>query len=126
MKIELDTPDAHLYRIDSYGRGVICINGQHITASLIVSPHHLVNDWPPKSIHDIAAQHLELILELKPEIIILGTGQHLHFPASGLVSRIYELGIGFEAMDTGAACRCYNLLLSEGRNIAAGLIMPDS
>ena len=126
MKLELDNNDKDLNRIDSYDTGVICINGTRLTSSLIVSPYLLINDWPPQRFADIASQHIEQILQLHPEIIILGTGHQLQFLAPQLTSYIQQHGIGFEAMDTGAACRCYNLLMSEGRKIAAGLLLPGS
>jgi len=126
MKLEIDIPGKDLYRIESYNTGMICINGVRLTSSLIVSPRSLINPWHPKSFADIAPQHIEQIIQLHPEIIILGTGRQLHFPSSLLAAQIQQLGIGFETMDTGAACRCYNLLMGEGRNIAAGLIMPGA
>ena len=126
MKLEIDIPGQGLYRIESYTTGMICINGAHLTSSLIVSPRLLINLWPPESFADIAPQHIEQIIQLNPEIIILGTGRQLHFPSSLVSAQIQRRGIGFEAMDTGAACRCYNLLMGEGRNVAAGLIMPGA
>jgi len=124
MKLELEQPGKDLYRIDSYNTGVICINGEHLTASLIITPHLLVQDWPPQSFADIASQHIEQLIQLRPEIIILGTGRQLHFLTPQLTVLIHRQGIGFETMDTGAACRSYNLLMSEGRNVAAGLLVP--
>jgi len=124
MKLELDQPGKDLYRIDSYNTGVICINGEHLTASLIITPRLLIDDWPPRTFADIATQHIEQLLQLHPEIIILGTGQQLHFLTPQLAVLIHRHGIGFETMDTGAACRSYNLLMSEGRNVAAGLLVP--
>ena len=124
MKLEIDLPGKDLYRIESYSTGMICINGERLTSSLIVTPHQLINIWPPKCFTDIAQQHFDLIIQLRPEIIILGTGRQLHFPSSLTSAQIQRLGLGFEVMDTGAACRCYNLLMGEGRNVAAGLIMP--
>lgn len=123
MKIELDTSADDHYRIDAYQSGLISINGDHYTSSLIISPGKVIPDWPPSAFTDLASQHIEQIIQLNPEIIILGTGQQLYFPAPELIAGIFELGIGFEVMDTGAACRCYNLLVSEKRNVAAALIM---
>ncbi|MGH8119593.1 MAG: Mth938-like domain-containing protein [Gammaproteobacteria bacterium] len=124
MKLEIEQPGKDLYRIDSYNTGVICINGEHLTASLIITPRLLIHDWPPQSFADIASQHIEQIIQLRPEIIILGTGRQLLFLAPPLTVLIHQYGIGFETMDTGAACRSYNLLMSEGRNVAAGLLIP--
>ena len=126
MKLELDNPDKDLNRIDYYNTDVICINGERLTSSLIITPHLLINDWPPQCFTDIAAQHIDQIIQLRPEIIILGTGLRLHFLTPQLTVRIHQLGIGFETMDTGAACRCYNLLISERRDVAAGLLMSRS
>jgi uncharacterized protein len=126
MKIELDTSTDDHYRIDAYQCGLISINGVHYTSSLIISPGKVIPDWPPTAFTDLASQHIEQIIQLKPEIIILGTGEQLYFPAPELIERIFEFEIGFEVMDTGAACRCYNLLTSEKRNVAAGLLMIQS
>jgi uncharacterized protein len=123
MKIELDTSADDYYRIDAYQHGLITVNGVAHTSSLIISPGKVIGGWPPSTFTDLATQHIEQIIQLNPEIIILGTGQQLYFPAPELIERIFELDIGFEVMDTGAACRCYNLLVSEKRNVAAGLIM---
>ena len=123
MKIELDTSVDDHYRIDAYQSGLISINGVQYTSSLIISPGKVIPDWPPTTFTDLASQHIEQIIQMKPEIIILGTGEQLYFPAPELIARIFEFEIGLEVMDTGAACRCYNLLISDKRNVAAGLIM---
>jgi uncharacterized protein len=126
MKLEIDLPGKDLYRIESYTTGMICINGEHLKSSLIVSPRLLIDSWPPKSFTDIAPQHMDQVIQLNPDIIILGTGRQLYFPPAHISEQIRLLGIGFEVMDTGAACRCYNLLMGEGRNVAAALIMPGA
>lgn len=123
MKIELDTSSDDHYRIDAYQHGLITVNGVAHTSSLIISPAKVIAEWPPSAFSDLATQHIEQIIQLNPEIIILGTGQQLYFPAPELIEQIFEHEIGFEVMDTGAACRCYNLLVSEKRDVAAGLIM---
>ena len=122
MKIDLDSIPNDEYRIDGYQYGAITVNGTPYSTSLIVSPLQLITPWTPESFADLAMQHINQIIELEPEIIILGTGDKLHFPEPELIAGIFENHIGFEVMDTGAACRCYNLLLSEKRNVAAGLI----
>jgi len=123
MKIDLDTSTDDHYRIDAYQSGLITINGVAHSSSLIISPAKVITNWAPSMFTDLASQHIDQIIQLNPEIIILGTGQQLYFPAPELIARIFEHEIGFEVMDTGAACRCYNLLVSEKRNVAAGLIM---
>ncbi len=122
MKIELDTTPEHNYRIDAYETGLIIVNGTSYSSSLILTPDKLITNWAPKRFADLALQHIEQIAALDPEIIILGTGQKSHFLDQKLITPIHELKIGFEIMDTGAACRCYNVLNSEGRKVAAALL----
>ena len=123
MKIDFDPMPVDQYHIHSYQNGVITINKEQYKNSLIVSPTKLIADWPPGCFSDLAAQHIQQIISLQPEIIILGTGSQLHFPNPDLIEDIFKYDIGFEVMDTGAACRCYNLLVSEARSVAAGLLM---
>lgn len=123
MKFDLEPAPIDQYYIESYRKGVITVNNEQYKNSFIISPKKLVQDWPPVHFSDLATHHIQQIISLQPEIIILGTGTSIHFPAPELIADIFEMDIGFEVMDTGAACRCYNLLVSEGRNVAAGLLM---
>ena len=70
-----------------------------------------------------AEEHLEAVLELEPEVVLLGTGRKQAFPAPRLLRAFFERGIGFEAMTTEAACRTFNVLVSEGRTAVAALII---
>lgn len=63
------------------------------------------------------------LVELKPEIVIVGTGPQQHFPHPSLLQALMTRGIGFEVMSTAAACRTYNILAGEGRRVAAGLVI---
>jgi len=123
MKIELDTISRDQYRIESYSNDTVVINGTGYSSSLIISPKKLVTGWQVSAFTDLAAQHIDTITELEPEIIILGTGKKVRFPDPQIIAGIFSRDIGFEVMDTGAACRCYNLLVSEDRRVAAGLII---
>lgn len=123
MKIELDTISRDQYRIESYSNDTVVINGTGYSSSLIISPKKLVTGWQVTAFTDLAAQHIDTITELEPEIIILGTGKKVRFPDPQIIAGIFSRDIGFEVMDTGAACRCYNLLVSEDRRVAAGLII---
>lgn len=125
MKIELDNSLAHPYRINSYEKGSILIGNERFVSSVIISPSNIVNNWQPQKFIDIASHHLDQILEMKPEMILIGTGRQQHFLKSELLLNIIKLNIGIEVMDTGAACRSYNILLQEGRNVAAALIMIE-
>ena len=125
MKIELDSTTTHPNRISSYEQGSIQISNERFVNSFIITPYIVIRNWPPQTFADIASHHLEQILEMKPELILLGTGRQQHFLESDLFLNVAKLNIGFEVMDTGAACRSYNILLEEGRNVAAALIIIE-
>jgi uncharacterized protein len=100
------------------------LNMETINGSFVLSPRHLLRDWVPASIDDLQAEHLEAILELQPELVLLGTGPRLTFPAPQILSALHRQRVGVEVMDTAAACRTYNILMGEGRFVVAGLMNP--
>jgi uncharacterized protein len=95
---------------------------QH-TGSVLVPWRGAVQQWPLARFEDLVAQHFDAVLALEPELLIFGTGARLRFPAPALMRGLIERRIGFEAMDTAAACRTYNVLASEGRSVVAALVL---
>ncbi len=91
--------------------------------SCIVSPKQLIEDWAPNSLGDLLAEHLREILALEPEVVLLGTGATLDFPAAEILAELTTRQIGVEVMDTAAACRTYNILMHEGRQVVAGIML---
>jgi uncharacterized protein len=91
--------------------------------SFIIAPKQLKEDWPPQSIADLTVEHLQTVIDLKPELVILGTGRNLEFPHPSITEPLFTKGIGVEVMDTAAACRTYNVLMHEGREVVAALIV---
>jgi len=91
--------------------------------SFIITPEKLLEKWNVENPHSLTKNHLQTIADLKPELVILGTGVKLHFPATEDYLFLQQQGIGVEIMDTAAACRTYNFLIADGRNVAAGLFM---
>lgn len=122
MRFSLDT-DANRYSIRSYGPGWIKVNDQEIRRSVIVTPEQLVLDWEPQIFADLVEAHFERIAELEPEIVLLGTGSRQRFPHPRLTQALLGHGIGVEVMDTAAACRTYNVIMLEGRRVAAALLL---
>jgi uncharacterized protein len=108
-----------------YGDGYVEVNRARHPASLVVGGERLVTDWPVTSVDGLSGDHLAAILELEPEIVLLGTGRSFVFPDQALLAPLYKAGIGVEVMDTSAACRTYNILLGEGRNVVAALIVEE-
>lgn len=111
--------------ISGYDRGEIRIEDRRYTRSLILAPEHVVAAWPPQCLDELRPEHLEAVFELAPEIVLLGTGARLSFPGKAVRQCFAERGIGLEVMDTAAACRTYNVIAMEGRQVAAALFMID-
>ena len=111
------------YHIRAYDAESVTINETIYTSSVIVSPYKLIAGWEPKSLKDLKPEYFQTVLSLKPEVVILGTGKKFIFPAKEKLIPLLQNGIGIESMDTGAACRTYAALMSEGRKIVAALII---
>jgi uncharacterized protein len=106
-----------------YGDGYVEVNRKRYSSSLVVAAERLVADWPVSRVEGLTADHLAALVALSPEIVLLGTGPRFHFPPPVLLAPLYQAGIGVEVMDTPAACRTYNILLGEGRNVVAALVL---
>ena len=91
--------------------------------SFIITPEKLIEKWEVENPHLLTKDHFQTIAHLKPELVILGTGGTIHFPATEDYLFLQQQGIGVEVMDTAAACRTYNFLVADGRNVAAALFM---
>lgn len=122
MRFNLDI-DTRRNFIKSYGPGWIHVNEQEIHRSVIVAPDRLVTDWPPQTFADLEEMHFEAILQLEPEIVLLGTGGRQRFPRPKLTQALLAHGVGVEVMDTPAACRTYNIIMMEDRRVAAALLL---
>ncbi len=111
------------YKISGYDNNSIGINGMPHRYALVLSPMEIITDWTPNIYADLKAEHLDPFYQLKAEIILLGTGQKQIFPQPEILRRFAQEQIGFEIMDTQAACRTFNILMAEGRNVVAGLFI---
>ena len=92
-------------------------------SSLILTNTDRVENWGVSHVSEVESQHFQLAWQDRPEIVLFGSGQRLIFPAHDIRQRFSMEGIGFEAMDTPAACRTYNVLIAEGRDVMALLII---
>lgn len=122
MRLHLDF-DAGKNIIRAYDTGFITINDRQVRHSVIVTPERLITDWPPRSFAELTESHLEWLAPLEPEIVLLGTGSRQQFPHPRLTRALTGRRIGVEVMDTAAACRTYNIIMAEGRRVAAALLM---
>lgn len=117
-------PDSALNVIRGYTPGELRINDGVYRHSLIVAASAIQVEPALTTAADLAAEHAARILELEPELVLIGTGRRQIFPAPQFGARFLERGIGLEVMDTGAACRTFNVLLSEHRRVVALLLVP--
>jgi len=106
-----------------HGAGYVAINGTRYTRSLLVTPDRLVDDWPATDFASLSTEHFEQFLALKPDLVLLGTGATLRFPRPELARSLHAARIGLEVMDNAAVCRTYNILLAEGRNVVAAVLL---
>ncbi|HKJ08716.1 MAG TPA: Mth938-like domain-containing protein [Gammaproteobacteria bacterium] len=109
--------------IRAYADGELTINQEVVRTSVVVTPDRLMREWPPESFEELEEGHVAALAELGAEIVLIGTGRRQLFPPPRFTAALMAQGIGVEVMDTAAACRTYNILLSEDRNVAAALFM---
>lgn len=123
MKLDITEPDSHA--ISGYGAGYICIAGRQITAACVVMRGQVITGILPEHVAELSVAHLTRCLDLKPDIVLFGTGARQVMLDPSCLLPLLDAGIGYEFMNTAAACRCYNVLLEEGRRVAALLFVVD-
>jgi len=124
MKLHLMS-GAGLQLFSGYGPGYVAVNNVRYEKCVVVSPQAVV-EWAVSCFDALTGSDFGFIAELKPEIVILGTGTAQRFPRPELARALAATGAGVEVMDSSAACRTYNILASEGRKaVAAILVEPD-
>lgn len=109
--------------LDAIGPEATRLRQEILTRSAIITPTRLLRDWAPQSFSELNAAHMDILVELAPEIVLLGSGNSLLWPAAHIVAPLAAAGIGYEVMNTAAACRTYNILMGDGRRVAAALLM---
>lgn len=124
MKISKDPLDDEIrYAIRGYGPGEVRINETVHIASLILTRSRLQTDWRPPPVAEWEPTELDALLACDPEILLIGTGARLQLLGTPFLAHCLRQGVGLETMDTAAACRTFNILVGEGRRVAAGLII---
>lgn len=109
--------------ITGYGEGYVMVNRERHERTLVVLPDRLVTDWPATTFLALCADHMEALLPLEADIVLLGTGASLQFPRAEVMAPLIRAGVGYEVMDVQAACRTFNILVSEERKVAAALLL---
>lgn len=121
MKLNLEH-DPSLNLVTGYGDGHLMINRVRHDGNLLLDARQIITGWAPGGFATLAAEDFAAIVALGPEVVLVGTGSRLRFPPVGVLRPLIEARIGYEIMDFAAACRTYNVLVSEGRAVAVALL----
>ncbi|HWR81224.1 MAG TPA: Mth938-like domain-containing protein [Pseudomonas sp.] len=121
MKLQIAQTDGQ-NTFTAYGEGYVSVNAVRYSSNLVALPYSLIPDWTQASFETLSAADFEGLASLDAEIIILGTGNLLRFPRPEILRPLIQAQKGLEVMTVQAACRTYNILISEGRKVAAALI----
>lgn len=123
MKLEPDNFDVQT--IQGYGPGWVGVNGEKITASVIIGSKGQRMAWPCSSFDALTAVHFAQLAEFDAELVIFGSGKRIRFPQAAWLQPLMTKRMGLETMDTGAACRTYNILAGEGRHVVVALLLEE-
>ncbi len=121
MELTLHRPEDHHFIRSATDSGFRTSEGEY-EGAIIVSARTVIPSWAAESIGDLTEALLQPVFDLEPEIVLLGTGRDQLFPEPALMMSFYRRGIGIEAMTTQAACRTFNVLMSERRNAVAAML----
>jgi uncharacterized protein len=112
--------------VTGYGHDYVEINRVRHVESLILAGDGPIRSWAAGRFEALRAEDFAAVLALQPELILLGTGTRQRFPPAPLLRPLVERGVGFEIMDTPAACRTFNILIAEGRHVVAALLLAGA
>jgi uncharacterized protein len=122
VKLTLES-DSRVNLVRGYSDTEIRIGDHTLTRSCIVTADRLITDFAPASFAEFGAEHLAVLFELTPELVLLGTGAVQRFAPAAVRAAFAARSLGLEAMQLGAACRTYNVLVQEERRVAAALFL---
>jgi uncharacterized protein len=122
LKLHQDSSGA-LNTVTGYGAHYVDVNLVRHESSILMLPDTPVVDWPVSSFEALGPEHFEQLLEQAPEVVVFGSGARLRFPHPRLTAALTARRVGVETMDFMAACRTYNILMAEGRRVAAALLI---
>ena len=115
----------HLNTVTAYGPGYIEVNGARFLGNLILLPDVPVQPWDVAGFDTLRPEDFDPLRQWRPEVILLGTGRRQRMAPAPLVAALLNARIAVEAMDTRAACRTFNILVSDGRRVAGAILQED-
>lgn len=124
MQLNLERPDHEYFLRGADGQAAL-VNERRLTASFVIAPDRLVEDWSARDARTLSADDLAPLLALEPEVVLLGSGASQVFPPAAAMAACLTRGIGIEIMTNAAAARTFNVLAGEGRRVVAGFILAE-
>ena len=121
MQLNLERPDYRYFLRGADGVFAL-VNDRRIARSFVVAPDALLEDWPVQDARLMEPADLDALIELRPELVVLGTGAGQVFPPAAVLAACLQRGIGIEVMTNAAAARTYSVLAGEGRRVVAGFV----
>lgn len=122
MQLTHENPDYTYVLRGADGRSAL-VNERCLTSSFILAPDALVEDWPVTAVGLLTPELLQPLLDLQPEVVVIGSGERQAFAPAITQAACLRAGIGFEVMNNGAAARTFSVLAGEGRRVVAGFIL---
>ena len=123
MDLSFEHPGEYLF-VRRVGADRITVVDRDIGASFLLAPDRIVENWPVTASAGLGQAEADTILEMKPEVVLLGTGERQVFPPAEIMASFLRRGVGIEVMTNAAAARTYSLLAGEGRRVVAAFILP--
>ncbi|HJP97482.1 MAG TPA: Mth938-like domain-containing protein [Rhodanobacteraceae bacterium] len=124
MELNLERPDDFLFVRKADAHSVTVVD-RAFAKSLILTRGKVIDDWAINDVAQMTPAHAEPILELQPDVVLLGTGARQRFPSQEVLGAFLKRGVGVETMDNRAAARTWDILAGEGRNVVVAFILCD-
>jgi uncharacterized protein len=124
MKFHLQAPAANV--VTGCGPGWVRVGAAEYRENLVLTPDRVDPGFAPEGFDALKSDDFAALLATSPEIVLVGTGATQRFLRPAVTAPLHDANVGLEVMDTRAACRTYNILVAEGRTVAAALIVQES
>ena len=124
MQLNLERPD-YAFTLRGADGAHALVNDRVLRSSFVIAPDTLVEEWPVSDAGTMQPSHLDALLALQPELVLLGTGATQVFPAPAVLATCLTRHLGIEVMTNDAAARTYSVLAAEGRRVVAGFVIPE-
>jgi uncharacterized protein len=122
LKLQPDQSDAQV--ITGYGPGWVGVGQEKITHNVVLGSRGQRLPWAD-NYDALGPEHFAALADLQVEVVIFGSGARIRFPKPQWLAALSQRRIGVETMDTAAACRTYNILAQEGREVAVALLLDQ-